>query len=185
MMSPYFWLLIVAVCVSLPLLYYAFDPISLVQVWVIPNSDDRARILTKETTTRSHGAEAILELQAELEDPTVNAVSLQIRPVETSTLFSQSCSVTNGLVRCVVQIGSKEWPINDDHEYAFQLLKTDDNSFLADGKILARVSKIAGGNRWIVMAIGVMASVTRLLELVVRSFAARSHERSAAIGNNK
>jgi hypothetical protein len=99
-------------------------------------------------------------------DPDINQVQLYIRPTTVKASFGQGAwRVQRGVVRGVVELGSSDWPLEEDESYSFRLASADDDDrTLAEGTIIARVSDLAVRPGGALLWIGLLASLIQILQ---------------------
>jgi hypothetical protein len=76
----------------------------------------------------------------------------------------ECCRVQGGLAAGVVELGSSEWPLRHDQEYTFGLTALD-GSLISDGKVITKVHAIATLPPWILVFLGVLASIIQILQV--------------------
>jgi hypothetical protein len=181
--SPYFWILPVALLVTLPLIVLTFKSARAVEIYTVPESEDGAKVGCKFVLTRAYNGPAAFEFCAELVDSNVEKVVLKIRPIESAQYYDQGVwRVEKGHVRGVAQLGSEGWPVKDDADYSFRLVVADDDRTLANGKIIAKVNELVIHPGWLVFVIGLLASVVQIGQATVmglwRESSSQQSERS-------
>jgi len=166
--SPYFWILPVALLVTLPLVVLTFKSARVVEIYIMPESEDGAKVGCKFLLTRAYNGPAPFEFCAELGDSNIEKVILKIRPNESTQYYDQGIwHVEKGRVRGVAQLGSEGWPVKDDSDYSFRLVVADDDRTLANGRIIAKVNELAIHPGWLVFVIGLLASVVQIGQAAV------------------
>jgi hypothetical protein len=168
--SPYFWILVVAVLVTTPLFLAALKAPRIVEVDLVPNSEERAKISCKSSVTKSHQGRVLFDFCADLSDSGVQKASLRIRPETGTEFFDQIASVENGHVTGVGQLGSVDFPIMGDQNYTFELVDTENKETLVSGKIIARANELAVGPPWLIVVLGALASVIQIAQACFMAF---------------
>jgi hypothetical protein len=168
LLSPIFWIGLFAVMVTGPLLYWASHPVRLVEVYLQPLQGGRVLLPRTVAITRSNGRVAYVDWYGETLDSTLERVTLEVHP-EAHPTFIQvgTYDVHNGEVRGVLPLGSQEWPLVEDARYSFKLVDLGGRVVL-EGRILADVTTVAGGDQAAIAAIGLLASVIQILEALAR-----------------
>jgi hypothetical protein len=170
LLSPIFWIGLFIVMVTGPLLYWASHPLRVVEVYLQPLPGGRIVLPRTVAVTRSDGRVAYVDWYGETLDNTIERVTLEIHP-DTHPTFIQvgTYDVRNGEVRGVLPLGSQEWPLVEDARYTFRLVDSNGRVVL-EGRILADVTTVAGGDQSAIAAIGLLASVIQILEALARYF---------------
>ena len=164
--SAGFWLLVVPVLVTAPLVYSVLTAPRIVEVIISPSSEDKVRISPKSVYTKATDGAAYFDFSAELRDESAAEVLLRIRPVEIRESFDTRCITQDWHVRCLTQLGSAQWPLSATHDYSFQLVRIDSDQVLTEGRIVARVDAITAEPPWLIVAVGVLASVIQFFQTV-------------------
>lgn len=171
--SRSFWILIVAFGVTTPLVVWASNPVLLVQVYVQPNDEEHARVVTKATVVKARGGEIAFDFEAVTTDARVEYALLQIRPDDSARFYDQGSAlrVDDGVVQGVVRLGAGEGPLAEHGVYAFRLVSRPDGRVLVDGRILTHVSEVAGPQRWLLVGVGIFASAIQIVQALTVGFA--------------
>jgi hypothetical protein len=176
--SLFLWTLVVAVFVTAPLVYVASKPVRVVEVSIQPEDDSAAHVLSRGIVSRSFGGPVFFDFRADVRDQSIERVALQIRPNNEPTFRTQDppngYPVDGGIARGTAQLGSTGAPLEHDEQYSFRLVRlsggsppTPGTGVLAEGRILARVAEVAGPDRLMIAAIGVLASIIAILQAFV------------------
>jgi len=144
----------------------------LVEITLQADAESYARLIARDLSTRSIDGVALFEFQAEVFDPRVVQVALDIRPGPDPNFYRQQCGVANSVVRCVAQIGSASFRLVDDQDYWFRLVQTTgdvsgSSGELLFGKMVARVTRLARVDQWVLVMVGLLASVIQIVEALV------------------
>lgn len=84
------YILLTAVLISAPLLYFASIPMVLVRVLMNSEKNDNIKVLSTEQLTEADGeGKAFVHFKAILSDPNTTLVYLKIRPMAENMLFTQ------------------------------------------------------------------------------------------------
>ncbi len=179
--SAAFWVLLVAACVSAPLIIWATNPVQLVQVYVQPDAEDDAWIVSKATVVRATRGQVAFDFEAMTTDTSVTQASLVIRLNGTRHPQNDSPSVRviDGTIKGVATLGSPEAPLDDDANYTFSLISRPDGMTLLDGRIIADVTEIAGAERAYLTAVGILASAIQIAQALAAGFQARLDSQNA------
>src|SRR5262245_45979174 len=153
-----------ALFITFPLIIFGVRAKYLVAVAFQPKSETDAQILCKDTLTEVDGA-GIAHLDFCVLLPSSNApLFLEVRPVPEGRYYRQEgeYKTARGTACGVMRLGSQQWPLHQNEEYAFRLVDQKGATTL-DGTIIARVHSVAGVPHWVLLAIGVLASVLQIL----------------------
>lgn len=182
--SQPFWILIVAIGVTMPLVVWASSPVQLVAIYVQPDDEEHARVVTKATVVKARAGVIAFEFEAVTTDARVEYVTLQVRADDSARFQEQSPAlrVDDGVVKWVVQLGAGDVPLAEHGVYVFQLASSPDGRVLVDGRILTHVSEIAGAQRWYLAGVGIFASIIQIVQALAGGLprpgvAARTTER--------
>lgn len=151
--------------VSAPLLFVGLRPAYLVTISIQPRSEAQLQVLCKESLTRVDGAGvAFFDFLASTDLPTGGRLQLMIRPVVDPEFHIQRIlyPIDGGMVAGVAQLGSRDYPLRQDESYTFRVVDTAGRAVL-DGHISARVHPVLGASQWLIVAIGILASVIQIL----------------------
>jgi hypothetical protein len=99
-----------------------------------------------------------------------NTLDLYIKPLATSTPYKQDdcCRVDDGgELSGRAQLGSPDYPLHQDEKYEFAL-QSNDTKVALQGTLSATVLKLADKDNWLVLALGVAASVITIADWVSR-----------------
>lgn len=165
-----FLVLLTASLVSAPLLYFSVLPTSLVRIDILPSSLNAVRILTTSTVSERESRGAVyFEFRALASNPAVKNVSIAIRPYIVREWFqAHDVTVSDGLILSTLQLGSAEYPMGKHAQFAYKL-QADTNNVLSEGIIKATSESVAGGQPWLIAAIGLIASIIQVLTIVLTS----------------
>lgn len=158
-------LLATLAAVSAPLLVVGLRPAYLATVSIQPRSEAQLQVLSKESLTRVDGAGvAFFDFLASTDLPTGGMLQLLIRPVADPEFHPQrnSYPIDGGMVEGVAELGSRDYPLRQDEDYAFRVVDSDGKSVLA-GHIFASVHPILDASQWLIVAIGILASVIQIV----------------------
>jgi hypothetical protein len=158
-------LLATVAVVSVPLVAVGLRPGYLVAISIQPRSEEQLRVLCKESLTPIDGSGvAFFDFRASTNLPTGGKLQLQIRPDADPTFHQQrySYSIDNGMVAGVAELGSVDWPLLQDEGYTFRVIDANGSSVL-DGRIVARAHPLLNANQWLIIAVGVLASVIQIV----------------------
>jgi len=158
-------LLATMLAVSVPLIFLGLRPGHIVAISIQPRNEGQLRVLCRERLTPVSGAGvAFFDFQASSDLPSGNRLQLQIRPDAEPNFYPQRQPyvVDNGIVTGVAELGSRDWPLKQDESFTFRVVDASGKSVL-DGRIEARVQPTLNVNHWIIIAIGVFASVIQIV----------------------
>lgn len=151
------------VFVTMPLLWYAWMPVRLVEIHLVPNFAPSAQIACKTITTRTYGGPAFFDFTVENLGLQVREVRLGITPETLKESFNVDYIAEDGRASGRAQLGSIAAPISHDEGYTFRLSDKEANTTLASGSIFARVDEVASPSPWMLAALGTIASVIQIL----------------------
>jgi hypothetical protein len=160
-----FWVLLTALLITMPLMYFSIRPVYLVEVVTQPTSEARAQVLSKQVLTRPDGNGVIFfDFRALVGSASGERLYLEIRPDTEPTFYRQGDGyrIINGVAEGVAQLNSPKWPVHQDENYTFRLIDASGAPWL-EGAILARVHALSGTAPWLIGAIGLLASVLQIL----------------------
>jgi hypothetical protein len=169
--SPHFWAIVTSLVltltlVTLPLTFLRFKSERVIEITIAPISSPGATVICHFAFARVSSGPALFEFCAELFDPDIDKVQLYIRPTRLKTSFGQGTwRVQRGAVRGVAELGSSDWPLEEDESYSFRLATADDDDrTLAEGTIIARVSDLAVHHGGALLWIGLLASLIQIFQ---------------------
>jgi hypothetical protein len=175
--SPHFWAIVTSLVltlalVTLPLTFLRFKSERVVEITIAPISSPGATVICHSAIARVSRGPALFEFCAELFDADIDKVQLYIRPIMLRTSFGQGVwRVQRGVVREVAELGSSDWPLEEDESYSFRLASADDNDrTLAEGMIIARVSDLAVHPGSALLWIGLLASLIQIFQTAFLMF---------------
>jgi hypothetical protein len=170
------WTLLVAGAITTPLVWTAVRGQRLVEIYVLPASEDAVRITCKSLIARTTDGVASFDFCAEVVDPRVKDVVLSIRRAQDLNFRDQEGFPTqDGHVHGVVHLGLTGAPLTGDETDAFRLVDRSGGDVLLDGQIVARVSELVEGPRWFILAIGLLASIIQIVQTLIAKSSRPSH----------
>lgn len=158
-----------ALLVTLPLLYLALNPVYIVHINIQPNILKGIQLTCKDIITQPDGNGVVyFDVRGNIQDRSLTKVQMLIRPYPENKRYPLSAdfTVSDGYLIGTAQLGSSEWPVYKDEKYTFQI-KTIDGVLLSEGNLLATVKPIAGGDRWLIIGIGLLASILQILSIFI------------------
>lgn len=159
------WILVMALLVTAPLLWFSWRPLYLVEVLIQPTSEARGQILVRQILTKADGNGVVFfDFRALVGSDVGEFLFLEIRPAAEAKFYRQGDGyrVVDRIVSGVAQLGHPDWPVHQDEKYTFRLVATGGIPLL-DGTILAKAHPISGTSPWVLAAIGLLASVIEIL----------------------
>ena len=162
-------ILAAAMMITISLVWFAFSSANLILIQIKPQFQGSGiHVLSTDTLLRSsHPSEVYIDIRAFLEDESISTLKLYIRPFVTPNWYYQGENdVSEGFASATAQLGSPAFPVTGSEQYTYRLTSAD-GTLLSEGEIATSVEQVAGSERWIIICIGIFASVIQIVSLVV------------------
>lgn len=163
------WLIATALLVSAPLIYLSVRPAYFVDIFVQPDSEAQAQVLSRRILARADDNGVVFfDFRAVVESPLISRVFLEIRPAAEPNYYPQwkdGVPVVKRVASGVAQLGSPKWPLHQDEQYMFRLVDPN-RAPLVEGAVTANAHAVSGASPWLLAAIGLVASVVQLLSVL-------------------
>ena len=161
-------LLVSASVTALLLLWFVARPARLATVRLVPVSMEGLRYLSSATTARSSSGVVRCEFFGFARDSLDASVRLEVNPEQEDAWYEQAPPQLEGqLIVLRFQLGSQRWHLGSSQHYSFRLMEHNDR-LLAEGAVEVAQQRIMGTDNWLILAIGLLASVLQVAEAVMR-----------------
>lgn len=157
------------VLVTAPLLFLSARPVYLAEIMIANSAAQSVQVLSTGRLAQVGGSGvASVDLEIVLRAPYPSALRLELRPNAEAIWYEQGSSDPNyeGLVRFVARYGSENSPLYQTERYTMRLLDPA-GSVVWQAESVAVVRAIAGGDRFLVAAIGLIASALQIAAFVL------------------
>lgn len=166
-------LLAAIIALSTPIIYLEMHPKYFATVSLAPNIKPSVTLQLTQAFVRVDGyGRAFFQFRASSLNSKNEQLALGIRPDSEPNFYQQKncCSSdANGTISGIAQLGVSEYPLHQDEQYDFQLSDSSDpKTTILDGKIIVVVYRLMDSERWIILAIGIVASMIHIVDWVWR-----------------